>query len=86
MMQKNRIKTLAAAGWQRSGSRHCLPFGTQEAEAGPEEFPDLEILARYQVIALIDRKFKGHAMERLIESILKAQGYTSGDRTVPWAG
>ncbi len=74
---ENRIKALSAAGWQRSGHTHCLPCGTQEAEVGPEEFPDLEILARDQLIALIDRKFKGHAMERLVEGILKAQGYST---------
>lgn len=74
---ENRVKALAAAGWQRSNATHCLPCETHGTEAGPEEFPDLEILARDQLIALIERRFKGHAMERLVEAILNAQGYST---------
>ena len=73
---ENRIKALAKAGWQHSNSPSCLPDGMQDEGVG-QGFQDLEILARDQLIALIERKFKGHAMERLVEGILKAQGYST---------
>lgn len=38
---------------------------------------DLEELARDQIAALITARFKGHGLTRLVESILKAQGYTT---------
>ena len=37
---------------------------------------NLERFARDQIVALIDRRFRGHELERLVEAILKAQGYT----------
>ncbi len=38
---------------------------------------NIDQLARDQIIRLIYSKFKGHGMERLVESILKAQGFTT---------
>ncbi len=38
---------------------------------------DLEALARDQIAALIVARFKGHGLTRLVEGILKAQGYTT---------
>lgn len=37
---------------------------------------DLEYTAKQQVVSLIEAKFKGHELTRLISEILKAQGYT----------
>jgi len=39
-----------------------------------DEF-DVEQFAKDQIIKIIDRKFKGHAFAKLVEQILKAQGY-----------
>lgn len=36
---------------------------------------DYEPLARDEIAALIIRRFKGHGLERLVDSILRAQGY-----------
>lgn len=44
-------------------------------DAGEEQ--DIERLAKDQIIKLLDRKFKGHEFARLIDEILKAQGYTT---------
>lgn len=71
---ENRLKALAASNWQRSGAAICLPCGDQEGVTEDAE-PDYEVLAMDQITALIARKFKGHAMERLVEGILNAQGY-----------
>ncbi len=38
---------------------------------------DLDELARDQISALISARFKGHGLTRLVEGILKAQGYTT---------
>jgi len=42
-----------------------------------EEFPDLERLAQDQIAKFVIRKFKGHDMARLVEAVLKAQGYAT---------
>jgi len=38
---------------------------------------DLERLARDEIAKLIGRRFKGHELARLVEAVLKAQGYTT---------
>jgi restriction system protein len=38
---------------------------------------DYEQLARDEIAALIIRRFKGHGLERLVEAILRAQGYVT---------
>ncbi|CCQ90380.1 conserved hypothetical protein [Nitrospina gracilis 3/211] len=50
---------------------------TPEGEIGPEEDPqvDLEEQAYDQIRRIIESKFKGHGLTRLVESILKVQGY-----------
>jgi restriction system protein len=51
----------------------------QEAEAADEsdERTDLEEAGRDQIAQLIRAKFGGHAFARLVNAILKAQGYTT---------
>ncbi len=39
------------------------------------EEADIEQAARDQILSHIDRKFKGHGLARLVEGVLKAQGY-----------
>ncbi len=42
-----------------------------------EEKIDIETYAKDELIKLIDRKFKGHDLARLVDAVLKAQGYTT---------
>lgn len=42
-----------------------------------EEEYDIERIAKDQIQKQIDRKFKGHEFAKLVEQILKAQGYTT---------
>jgi len=72
---ENRLKTLVSANWQRSIVTATPSDGTHEMVSETENFLDYEVLAMDQITALIARKFKGHAMERLVENILNAQGY-----------
>lgn len=72
---ERRIATMRANGWKpetiASVSKTAAPL-TDEAED-----TDLEILGRDQIAQLIAAKFKGHDLTRLVEAILKAQGYTT---------
>jgi len=72
---EKRVRALAKANWTLSPSR--TPSGPAPF-AGPEEGPaNLELLARDQIAGLISRKFKGHGLARLVDAILRAQGYTT---------
>jgi restriction system protein len=69
-----RVRAMAKAGWKKNGIKPTKP----ESDAtSPEEVVDLERLARDQIAKLIVQKFKGHELARLVEAILKAQGYTT---------
>jgi restriction system protein len=46
-------------------------------EEDDAEAVDLEQLGRDQIATLIIQKFKGHGMARLVEAVLKAQGYST---------
>jgi restriction system protein len=62
-----------------------LPASKATFAAAPEEPRDVEAatsidyeqLARDEIAALIIRRFKGHGMERLVDAILRAQGYVT---------
>lgn len=49
---------------------------TRGDESEIEGPPDLEQLAKDQIVALIGRTFKGHDLARLVGALLEAQGYT----------
>ena len=46
-----------------------------EEDNSDNDPPDLEHLARQQIIDHIGRKFKGHRMEKLVSEVLRAQGF-----------
>ncbi len=68
---ENRVRAIAANGWKSTGTL-VLDEGVVDGEG-----VDLERLAMDQIAKLIIAKFKGHGMERLVEAILQAQGYTT---------
>ncbi len=51
------------------------PKEGEEDETEPTEIPNLEENARDQIRTYINSHFKGHDLERLVNEILKAQGY-----------
>jgi restriction system protein len=67
-----RLAAMRAAGW-RAESVASMVSGV-EAE---EESTDLEEAARDQIARLIGMRFKGHGLTRLVEGILRAQGYVT---------
>jgi restriction system protein len=69
-----RVRTMANAGWK--STRPKSPHKVQDHEQ-LEDFVDLERLGRDEIAKLIIHKFKGHDLARLVDDILRAQGYTT---------
>jgi restriction system protein len=71
-----RITAMREAGWKPEPAAATV---TAPTPPGMElmENPDLDELARDQIVRLVEARFKGHALGRLVEAILKAQGYTT---------
>jgi restriction system protein len=71
-----RLKAMHASGWApESGSNVISPISA----VGDEEAVqiDIEDRARDEIIRLILSRFKGYDLARLVEGILRAQGYTT---------
>lgn len=73
---EERILSMKANGWK---PETFMATARETATATDEstEDTDLEELALDQIAKLIDARFKGHGLARLVEAILKAQGYTT---------
>lgn len=70
---EQRIRVLLADGTPSATARAVpvMPEEVTEIDAPP----DLEQLAKDQIVALLGRKFKGHDLAGLVGAILEAQGY-----------
>lgn len=76
---EKRVRSMAENGW-RSTSVKPTDIGLDveiDDGVGSEDEFDLEELGRDKITRHITAKFKGHAMARLVDAILKAQGYTT---------
>lgn len=73
---EQRIADMRANGWKpetiAAATKATAPVTDEAAED-----TNLEELARDQIAQLIAARFKGHGLTRLVEAILKAQGYTT---------
>jgi len=76
---EQRVRDMAAAGWKPMTARKVTVPATEGKVDSEEEesAPDLEEAGRDQIAELIQAKFKGHGMARLVDAILQAQGYTT---------
>lgn len=76
---EKRVRTMAQKGWQASAFIPSVSAKAGDASdiTQEETFVDLEQLARDSIAKLIIQKFKGHGMARLVEAVLKAQGFTT---------
>ncbi|OZG69964.1 restriction endonuclease [Hahella sp. CCB-MM4] len=72
-----RIALMEANGWT-SETRKQVIAQPSEADDANDELAEsnLEDLGHSQIIKLIEAKFKGHNLTRLVKAILEAQGYT----------
>jgi restriction system protein len=80
-VQKNqaeeRLKAMRKNGWQPESVAQVLAPTAPTAEADEADDLDLEERARDGIARLIVSRFKGHDLTRLVEGILRAQGYTT---------
>ncbi|WP_445768894.1 restriction endonuclease [Rheinheimera sp.] len=77
---ESRLAAMEASGWQAETQRQIVGQHKQLAvviDASDEDVDtDIEALGHSQIIKLIEAKFKGHNLTRLVSAILTAQGYT----------
>jgi restriction system protein len=80
-VQKNdaeaRLKTMRKNGWQPESVAQVLAPTAPTAEADEAAALDLEERARDGIARLILSRFKGNDLTRLVDGILRAQGYTT---------
>ena len=77
-----RIQAMAKNGWQIESTkaiiRHQITTPNNIDEELEEDYEsNLAELAKQQVVNLIESRFKGHELTRLVTAILQAQGYTT---------
>jgi restriction system protein len=77
-----RIQAMAKNGWQIESTkaiiRHQMTTPNNIDEELEEDYEsNLAELAKQQVVNLIESRFKGHELTRLVTAILQAQGYTT---------
>ena len=71
---ENRVHAMAKSDWKSK----IKPPKTSPEDGEPDKgTADLEEIAQDQIAKIIIAKFKGHGMARLVDGILKAQGYTT---------
>lgn len=68
---------MRANGWKPETLAATIKTSGALASEDTAEGVDLEELAHDQIADLIAARFKGHDLTRLVEAILKAQGYTT---------
>lgn len=73
---EQRIAAMRASGWKPETIAAAIKAAEPVSDE-PVGDTNLEDLAHDQISQLIAARFKGHGLTRLVESILKAQGYTT---------
>jgi len=73
---EQRIFAMRENGWKPETQISVIKE-TNQSEGEAPEGTDLEELARDQISQMISARFKGHGLTRLVEAVLKAQGYAT---------
>ncbi len=76
---EERIVAMRTNGWKKENLAvisAATPTSVIQDEAGADN-TDLEVLARDQIAQLISARFKGHNLTRLVDAILRSQGYVT---------
>jgi len=75
-----RITKMRANQWKPESIHAAIKPTSAASDDSPDELsanPDLEVSGRDQIARLISARFKKHDLTRLVEAILKTQGYTT---------
>lgn len=76
----SRIEAMRKSGWKPETVQAVAQAASvpeEVAEESAREQLDLEDSARDQIASLIQAKFSGHGLTRLVDAVLRAQGYTT---------
>lgn len=71
-----RISAMRLNNWKPESIKSVTNSGVTLSDQESED-TDIEELARDQIAQLISSRFKGHNLTRLVDSVLRAQGYTT---------
>jgi restriction system protein len=75
---EKRVRLMAASGWKSETLTSTVVASGGEGDEEESQLPvDLERLARDQIARAIIRKYKGHGLARLVDAVLRAQGYVT---------
>ena len=74
---EKRVRAMGASGWTAAPAISRVAKSGDEASASSEGLEDLAQAARDQIAKLIIARYKGHGLARLVDSVLRAQGYTT---------
>ena len=74
---EKRVHTMAKSHWKSTIKPPKKSLEDDEGGEPDKGTADLEEIAQDQIAKIIIAKFKGHGMARLVDGILKAQGYTT---------
>ena len=75
---EDRLEAMRQSGWKADPGFQGQTGTIEDPDDGADAVGvDLEQLGRDQIAQLISAKFAGHGLARLVEAILKAQGYTT---------
>lgn len=74
---EKRILAMRANGWKPETTSALKQPAIADGSGEETDDTDLDALAHDQIAQLISARFKGHGLTRLVEAILKAQGYTT---------
>lgn len=72
-----RLSAMRKNGWKPESLGAQTKTVPSETEVNETPNTDLEALARDQIAQLITARLKGHGLARLVDAILRAQGYTT---------
>ncbi|MDE0412269.1 MAG: restriction endonuclease [Gammaproteobacteria bacterium] len=72
---EQRVRKMGKSNWKSSVLSAEDLKGGQESTGDSEELQDLAQVAQDQLAKLVITRFKGHGMARLVDAVLRAQGY-----------
>lgn len=72
-----RIAAMRSNGWKPEAAVTTSKVAVSASDEEQTTDSDLEELARDQIAQLIAARLKGHGLTRLVDAILRAQGYTT---------
>ncbi len=73
---ETRLKAMHASGWAPETGTAVISIAPAASDEETAQF-DIEERARDEIVRLILSRFKGYDLARLVEGILRAQGYTT---------